>query len=70
MAQKIIRGYLARKKHQPRFRGIFKLNAIKANLAMTKDIATQLKAGKDNTLKQVNEIQQLIQNAVNKIKVT
>lgn len=68
IAQKIIRGYLARKKHQPRMRGILKLNAIKTNLALTKDIATQLKGGKDSTLKQVQEIEQLIENACNRIK--
>lgn len=68
-AQKIIRGYLARKKHQPRFKGIMKIKQIKASLAQAKEIANQLKTGKEIILKQVNELEVLIENSVRKIKV-
>lgn len=68
-AQKIIRGYLARKQHQPRYKGIMKIKAIKINLSKTEDIAKQLKSNKDAVLKQVRDVEQLIDRSVTKIKV-
>lgn len=70
LAQKIIRGYLARKQHQPRYKGILKIKAIKVNLSKTEEIANQLRNNKDSILKQVKDVEQLIDRSVAKIKVT
>lgn len=69
MAQKIVRGFLARKQHRPRFNGIMKINSIKSNLAKTKEIASQLKINKDEILRQVQEMEKLIEESIKKIKV-
>ncbi|XP_055622785.1 myosin heavy chain 95F isoform X2 [Toxorhynchites rutilus septentrionalis] len=66
--QKIVRGHLARKQHQPRIKGIMKINAIKANLGKMKEIALQLKVERDNMLKQVATVQSSIDDAVVRIK--
>ena len=70
LAQKIIRGFLARKQHQPRFRGIMKIKALSANLQKTAEIAHQLRGSKEVMLRQVAEVEQLIRNSVQKIKVS
>lgn len=67
--QKVVRGFLARKRHQPRYRGIINIKSLKVNLYKTAEIANQLKSSKDVILKQVTEIEQLIDNSVQKIKV-
>lgn len=69
LAQRIIRGYLARKQHQPRYKGIMKIKAIKINLTKTEEIANQLKSNKETVLKQVRDVEQLIDRSVSKIKV-
>lgn len=69
MMQKTIRGYLARKQHQPRYRGIIKINGISADVKKMQEIANQLKAEKDTMLKQIKDVQEQIQLAVKKIKV-
>lgn len=67
--QKVVRGFLARKRHQPRYRGIMNIKLLKANLAKTAEIANQLRGSKDVILRQVAEIEQLIHSSVQKIKV-
>lgn len=69
MVQKIVRGFLARKQHRPRFQGIMKINSIKSNLAKTKEIASQLKINKDEILRQVQDMERLIEESIKKIKV-
>lgn len=69
MAQKIVRGFLARKQHRPRFQGIMKINSIKSNLAKTKEIASQLKINKEEILRQVQDMERLIEESIKKIKV-
>lgn len=69
MMQKTIRGYLARKQHQPRYRGIIKINGISADVKKMQEIASQLKAEKDTMLKQIKDVEEQIQLAVKKIKV-
>lgn len=68
MAQKIIRGYLARKQHRPRYKGLAKINELKSNLSKTKDIVNQLKNDKDLLLRQLSETDQLINSSIMKIK--
>lgn len=69
MMQKMIRGYLARKQHQPRYRGILKINGISADVKKMQEIANQLKKEKDSMLKQIKDIEEQIQLAIKKIKV-
>ncbi|KXJ78953.1 hypothetical protein RP20_CCG002831 [Aedes albopictus] len=66
--QKTVRGYLARKQHQPRIKGIIKINAIKSNLSKMHEIANQLKSERENMLKQVTDVQRTIEAAVTRIK--
>ena len=69
MAQKLIRGFLARKQHQPRFRGITKINEIKCNMTQMEQIANQLKNEKDSMLVHIRDIQKAVDMAIQKIKV-
>lgn len=69
MAQKLIRGFLARKQHQPRFRGITKINEIKCNMTQMEQIANQLKNEKDSMLVHIKDIQKAVDLAIQKIKV-
>lgn len=70
MAQKTIRGYLARKQHQPRIKGITKINAIRRNMKQMEDIANQLKGERETMLKHMKEIETQIDLAIKKIKVS
>jgi myosin VI len=68
MMQKYVRGHLARKKHQPRLKGLVKIRAVRTNMAKMEEIANQLKKEKDFMLKQVKDIQQTIEIALKTIK--
>lgn len=67
--QKTIRGYLARKQHQPRFKGIAKINNIRRNMKQMEEIAGQLKGERETMLKHMKDIETQIDVAVKKIKV-
>lgn len=65
-----MRGYLARKQHRPRYRGIAKIHKIHANSLKTVEIANGLKPDSRNVIMQeVNEIDEQIINAIFAIKV-
>lgn len=66
--QKIIRGYLARKQHQPRIQGISKINKILGNAKATLEILNQLKSGKESILNDFSSIEMQISEAKKKIK--
>lgn len=66
--QKIVRGFLARKQHQPRYRGIIKIKSLKEKLRRSTDIVNQLKGGKDMILKHSNDIEHLINGYVKNIQ--
>lgn len=70
MAQKTLRGYLARKQHQPRVKGIVKINAIRSNMKQMEEIAGQLKGERETMLKHMKEIEAQIDVAISKIKVS
>lgn len=70
MVQKTLRGYLARKQHQPRVKGIVKINAIRSNMKQMEEIAGQLKAERETMLKHMKEIETQIDAAISKIKVS
>lgn len=66
--QKIVRGFLARKQHQPRYRGIIKIKSLKDKLRRSTDIVNQLKGSKDMILKQANDVEHLISGYVKNIQ--
>lgn len=68
-AQRIARGFLARKHHRPRYQGIAKINKIRSNALKTIEIANGLKLGRDEIVGGVNDIYRQIDDAINKIKV-
>lgn len=67
--QRTVRGYLVRKKHQPRIKGIAKIRAIKNNVTKMEEIANQLKGEREQMLGCVRSIQDLIDMSIRKIKV-
>lgn len=69
IAQKTIRGYLARKQHQPRIKGITKINGVRRNMKQMEEIANQLKSERDTMLKHMKDIEVQIDAAIKKIKV-
>lgn len=69
MVQKTLRGYLARKQHQPRYKGITKINGIRRNMKQMEEIASQLKGERDTMLKHMKDIEVQIDAAIKKIKV-
>lgn len=67
--QKIVRGYLVRKQHQPRYRGIIKIKLLKEKLRRSTDIVNQVKGSKDVAIiKQTNDIEYLIDGIVKNIQ--
>lgn len=66
--QKVIRGHLARKQHQPRIQGIAKINKIRDNAKKTVEIANQLKSGKEGIIKEVSTVESQINEAMRTIK--
>lgn len=69
--QRFMRGYLARKQHRPRYRGIAKIHKLRENSVKTIEIAAGLK-NKDSQnaiMKEVNCINEQIYNAIIGIKV-
>ena len=68
-AQKMIRGYLARRQHRPRFKGIIKINALKRNVKEMETIANQLRNDRDSMMKILKDLELQIDTAIKKIKV-
>lgn len=66
--QKIVRGFLARKQHQPRYRGIIKIKSLKEKLRRSTEIVNQLRGSKDNIRKQANDVENLISGYVRNIQ--
>lgn len=69
MVQKILRGYLARKQHQPRYKGITKIKAVMSNMKQMEGIANQLKGEREMVLKQIKDIEIQVDSAIQKIRV-
>ncbi|ETN65262.1 myosin vi [Anopheles darlingi] len=69
LLQKTIRGYLVRKQHLVRLRGIGKVKAIEANLSKMHNIAGQLRsADRDNMQERIRAVQSLIEQAIAMIR--
>jgi myosin VI len=69
MVQKTVRGYLARKQHQPRFKGVAKINDIRRNMKQMEGIADQLKSERETMLKHMKDLEVQVDLAILKIKV-
>lgn len=68
MMQRWVRGYLARKRHQPRISGVRKLGALKLNLSQMENIAKQLKKDSDLVVGNVRSTAALLDKAILQIK--
>ncbi|XP_050079462.1 myosin heavy chain 95F [Anopheles maculipalpis] len=66
--QKAVRGYLVRKQHQPRYRGIMKIKAVEHNLQKMQAIAEQLKADRDKMQANIRDVQAMLKVAIEKIR--
>lgn len=60
---------MARKQHQPRYKGIAKINGIRRNMKQMEEIANQLKGERDTMLKHMKDIEVQIDATIKKIKV-
>lgn len=70
MIQKTVRGYLARKTHQPRYRGIMKIRKIHNNLNQLQNIGDEVKEGDKAKLAKIfDDIRSLIESSIKKIKI-
>ncbi|XP_075971865.1 myosin heavy chain 95F jaguar [Anticarsia gemmatalis] len=68
LLQKTIRGYLVRRKHRPRIRGISKITALQHNLKEMEAVTSQLKKEKDSAQKNIDNLRNSIKNACVNIK--
>lgn len=66
--QKVVRGYLARKQHRPRYQGIVKINNVRKSAFKTLEIGNQLKTGKESIINEVKNIENQIDKAIKEIK--
>lgn len=66
--QKTLRGYLARKRHAPRIKGINKIKAMEAKVKQLDSIASQLKKDKESSIKEINSLRFEIESAISRIK--
>lgn len=67
--QKTLRGYLARKRHGPRIKGIQKIKGLDSKVKQLDSIAGQLKKDKESSIKEINSLRFEIESAINRIKV-
>ncbi|KFB38085.1 AGAP000776-PA-like protein [Anopheles sinensis] len=68
LLQKTIRGWLARKQHQPRYRGIAKIRAVEQNLGKMHTIADQLKADREKMQVNIRTLQASLLAAIERIR--
>lgn len=68
MMQKTIRGYLIKKQHQPRYRGIKKIKSLELQLKQLQKVASELKQDKATSEVEIKKIQSEMVAAILKIK--
>ncbi|CAG0898127.1 unnamed protein product [Darwinula stevensoni] len=66
--QKTMRMYLAKKRHRHRYLGIMKVKGLKGRLNQLSSIASQLKSGKDQSLKSVQGLESRMDALIRTIK--
>jgi myosin VI len=67
--QKNVKMHLSRKQHQPRYRGIMKINSLQSMLTRMEQSIGQLKKEKDASSVEVTKLKQDLTAAIQKIKV-
>lgn len=67
--QRLIRGYLARRRNLPRINGVRKLGALKSNLMQMENIAKQLKKDADLVTGNVRNVYGMVEQAIQQIKM-
>lgn len=67
--QKTVRGYLIRKKHGPRIKGINKIRGLTGKLKQLEAVVGQLKKDKESSIKNINSLKTEIDGAIARIKV-
>ncbi|XP_032513107.2 myosin heavy chain 95F isoform X2 [Danaus plexippus] len=68
IVQKTIRGYLTRKQHMPRYKGIAKIRLLEKNLVQMDTVTSQLKKERDSAKKNIENLRNSIKNACHTIK--
>ncbi|CAK1546257.1 unnamed protein product [Leptosia nina] len=66
--QKSVRGYLVRRAHRPRYKGIAKIRALENNLKEMDSVTAQLKKEKDSAKKNIENLRNSIRSACATIK--
>lgn len=69
LLQKSIKGYIVRKQHKPRYKGIMKIKKLQDNLVDMEKVTSQLKSNKENARNQNEDLKNAIINACRQIKV-
>lgn len=67
--QKTVRGYLVKKKHKPRIKGIIKIKGFEGKLTQLNSIANQLKTDKSSSINEINSLKNDITFVIKRIKV-
>lgn len=68
--QKTVKMHLARKQHEPRYKGIASLKKLQSQIGGIGKMASSLKADKDSVLSNANKINGQLEAAIAKIKGT
>ena len=68
--QKTVKMHLARKQHEPRYKGIASLKKLQSQIGGIGKMASSLKADKDSVLSNANKINGQLEAAIAKIKAT
>lgn len=68
LIQKSIRGHLAKKQHQPRYKGIIKIKSLKTQIKKLEQVANELKKDKETNLKDIRSIESAMLSAISTIK--
>ncbi|CAG5041357.1 unnamed protein product [Parnassius apollo] len=68
LLQKTIRGYLVRRQHQPRYRGIVKIKTLEEKMKEMDSVTAQLKKEKEAAKKNIENLRNSMRNACELIK--
>lgn len=66
--QKVVRGYLAKRAHQPRYKGIIKVRGLLQKLQEMKSVASQLKKDQNSSLMDIRNLESAILQTFKLIK--
>ncbi|XP_017783306.1 PREDICTED: myosin heavy chain 95F isoform X2 [Nicrophorus vespilloides] len=66
--QKTVKGYLTKKKHSPRIKGITKIKGLDSKLKQLEMICSQLKKDKESSMKDIGALNDEVKSAIDRIK--